>query len=76
MYLNTAVKARYILTWVKKTIKENGNFEFYYNKTDIIPIVLDGGNEIILANLPNNNDIRCNINNDIPIRIPSHPQYL
>ena len=33
-----------------KTIKENFNFKFYYNRTDIIPTVLDGGNEIILAN--------------------------
>ena len=27
-----------------ETIKENGKFKFYYNKTDIIPTVLDGGN--------------------------------
>ena len=33
-----------------KTIKENCKFKFYYNKTDIPPTVLDGGNEIILAN--------------------------
>ena len=33
-------------------IKENCNFRFYYNKTDIIPTVLDGGNKIILANWP------------------------
>ena len=26
-------------------IKENCNFKFYYNKTDISPTVLDGGNE-------------------------------
>ena len=32
------------------TIKENCKFSFYYNKTDITPTVLDGGNEIILAN--------------------------
>ena len=32
------------------TIKENCNFKFYYNKIDISPAVLDGGNEIILAN--------------------------
>ena len=31
-------------------IKENCDFTFFYNKTDIIPTVLDGGNEIILAN--------------------------
>ena len=30
-------------------IKENCNFRFYYNKTDITPTVLDDGNEISLA---------------------------
>ena len=35
------------------TIKENFNFKFYYNKTNISPTVLDGGHEIILANWPN-----------------------
>ena len=30
-------------------IKENCNFRFYYDKTDIIPTILDGGHEIILA---------------------------
>ena len=56
--------------------KENCNFRFYYNKTDVTHTVLDGGNEIILANLPNDKHIICNINNDIPIRIPSHPYVL
>ena len=55
-----------------ETIKENCNFKFYYNKTDITPTVLDGGNEIILANWPNDKHIMCNINNDILIKIPSH----
>ena len=59
-----------------KTIKENCKFKFYYNKTDITPTVLDGGNEIILANWPNDKHIICNINNDIPVRIPSHPYVL
>ena len=58
------------------TIKENCIFKFYYNKTDISPTILDGGNEIILGNWPNNNYILCNINNDIPVRIPSHPYIL
>ena len=59
-----------------ETIKENYKFKFYYNKQDITPTVLDGGNEIILANWPNDNHIICNINNDIPIKIPSHPYVL
>ena len=33
-----------------ETIKENCEFNFYYNKTDITTTVLDSGNEIILAN--------------------------
>ena len=51
-------------------------FKFYDNKTDITPTVLDGGNEIILANWPSDKIIICNINNDIPVKIPSHPYVL
>ena len=58
------------------TIKENCNFKLYYNKTDISPTVLDGGNEIIVANWPNDKHIICNINNDILVKIPSHPYLL
>ena len=43
-------------------IKENCNFRFYYNKTDIIPTVLDGCNEIIQANWPNDKHIICTTN--------------
>ena len=59
-----------------KTIKENCKFKFYYNKTHSIPTMLDGGNEIILANWPNDKYIIGNINNIIPIKIPSHPYIL
>ena len=57
-------------------IKQNCDFLFYLNKSDITPTVLDGGNEIILANWPNDKHIICTINNDIPIEIPSHPYVL
>ena len=57
-------------------IKENCNFRFYYNKTDVTPTVLDGGIEIILAYWPNDKHIISNIKNDIPVRIPSHPYVL
>ena len=57
-------------------IKQNYDFLFYYNKTDIMPVVLDGGNEIILTNWPADKHIICSINNDIPIEIPSHPYIL
>ena len=43
-------------------IIETCKFEFYYNKTDITPTVLDGGNKIILANWP--------------ITIPNHPYII
>ena len=57
-------------------IKNNCNFDFYFNKTDIAPTVLDGGDEIVLANWSNDKHIICNINNDIPVKIPSHPYVL
>ena len=57
-------------------IKENCKFAFYYNKTDITVTVLDGGNEIILPNWPNDRHIICNINNDIPVKIPSYAYVL
>ena len=58
------------------SIKENCNFKFYYNKTDIIPTVLDGGDEIILANWPSDKHIICTTNNDIPVKILSPPYVL
>ena len=57
-------------------IKQNCDFLFYYNKTDITLAVLDCGNEIILANWPINKHLICSINNDIPIEIPSHLHVL
>ena len=55
-----------------ETIKENCKFNFNYNNTDIIPTVLDGRNETILDHWPNDKYIIYNINNEIPIKIPSH----
>ena len=40
------------------------------------PSVLDGGRQIILANLPNYKRIICTYNNNIPVNIPSHPYVL
>ena len=57
-------------------IWNNCNFDFYYNKTDVTPTVLDGGDKIILVNWPNDKHIICNINNDIPVKIPHHPYVL
>ena len=57
-------------------IKNNCNFDFYFNKNDVTPTVLNGGDEIVLANWPNDKHIICNINNDITIKIPSHPYVL
>ena len=53
-------------------IRNNCNFDFYYNNTDITATGLDGGDKIVLANWPTDKQIICNINNDIPIKIPSH----
>ena len=39
-------------------------------------MVLDRGNEIILANSPDDKHIICIINNNIPVKIPSHQNVL
>ena len=57
-------------------IKENCIFAYYFNKTDIKPTVFDGGNEINLANWPDDRHIVCNVNNDIPVKIPRFPYVL
>ena len=57
-------------------IKENCDFNYYYNKSNVTPSVLDGGHQIILANWPNYKRIICTYNNNIPVNIPSHPYVL
>ena len=51
-------------------IKENCNFAYYFNKTDIKPTICDGRNDIILTNWPDEKHLICNVNNDIPVKIP------
>ena len=59
----------------KQTIRENCIFDYYFNKTDVKPPILDGGYEIVLANWSSFKRIVCSIHNNIPIEIPSH-QYV
>ena len=54
----------------------NTKYVYMYNKTDVTLTVLDRGNKIILANWPDDKHIICTINNDIPIKILSHPYVL
>ena len=56
----------------KHDIKENCDFYYYHNKTDITPSILDGRKQIILVNWPNYKRIICTYNNDIAVDIPSH----
>ena len=57
-------------------VRSNCEFQYYYNKTDIKPTVLDGEFQIILANWPNYRKIMCSFNNNIPVNIPGHPYIL
>ena len=57
-------------------IRNNCDFDFHFNNTEITPTILDGGDEIILANWSNDKHLLCNINNDIPVKIPSDPYVL
>ena len=57
-------------------IKENCEFDFYFNKIDVTPSVLDGGQQIIIKTWPSYKRIICTHNNNIPVNIPSHPYVL
>ena len=57
---------------VNHDIKENCDFYYYHNETDITPSVLDRGKQIILLNWPNYKRIICTYNKNIPMSIPSH----
>ena len=52
-------------------IKENCDFYYYHNKTEVMPSVLDGGKQIFLTNWTNYKRIICTYNNNIPVNIPS-----
>ena len=77
-YLLLTVKTRYSCTRAiyfnlgLEIIKENCEFEFHYNKTDVKPTVLDDGYQIILANWPSYKKIMCSHNKHILISIHSH----
>ena len=60
----------------KQMIKENCIFDYYYNKTDVKPSILDGGHDIVLANWPSFKWIVCSTHNNILMEIPSHPYLL
>ena len=57
-------------------IRANCEFQYYYNKTDIKPTVLDGGFQIILANWPSYRKIMCSHHNNVPVNISGHPYVL
>ena len=56
----------------EEIIKKNCEFQYFYNKTDVKPAVLDGGNVIILANWPKSKYVICKDNHEYPIKIPRH----
>ena len=57
-------------------IKQNCNFDYHFNKTDITPSVLVSGQNIVLENCPSYKRLICTYNNNIPANIPSHPYVL
>ena len=57
-------------------IKENCNFQYYFNNTDVKPSGLDREHEKILANWPHTKHVICNDNHNFPNKIPRHPYVL
>ena len=61
---------------LNEEIKQNCNFEYHFNKTDITPSVLYSGQNIILASWFSYKRLICTSNSNIPANIPSHPYVL
>ena len=61
---------------LEEEIKQNCEFEFIFNKTNVTPSVLNGGHQIVLANWPSYKRTICTHNDNIPVNIPSHPYVL
>ena len=57
-------------------LKDNCEFQYYFNKTNVKPSVLDGGHKMISVNWPNTKYVICNDNHNFPVKIPSHPYGL
>ena len=73
------VRSKHSYSWasaiyfnLEEEIKQNCEFEFYFNKTNIMPSVLDGGHQIVLGNWPNYKRIICTHINNIPVNILSY----
>ena len=66
----------YLLILESDVKRANCEYQYYYNKTNIKPTVLNGGFQIILANWPNYRKIMCSHNNNIPVNIPGLPYVL
>ena len=56
-------------------VKQNCKFKYYYN-TSVIPSVLDGGSEFILANMLNEKTLICAYDQDLAKPLPSSPYVL
>lgn len=56
-------------------IKENCEFEYYYNTT-VPPSVLDGGDKIVLANILSEKKLICSENYNLATPLPSHDYVL
>ena len=69
---NTIVEVQSILIQMPKLLKKIVNFSIFYNKTDVKLAILDGRNEIILANWPKSKYVICKNNHEYPIKIPRH----
>ena len=57
-------------------IKENCDFQYYFNNTDVKPAVHNGRHEKILANWLSIKYVISNDNYNFPIKIPSHSYVL
>ena len=72
---NIAVKVPFIITFTKEVINEYCSFKYFYNTT-VMPSVLDGGPQILLANILTPKSLICTYASVMAHPVPSHDYVL
>ena len=69
------MKAPFIITCSREVINEYCTFQYFYNTT-VMPSVLDGGPQILLANILTPKRLICTYASDMAHPVPSHNYVL
>ena len=68
------MKVLFSTIWKVHFLKQNCQFKYFHNTT-VIPSVLDGGSEIVLANMLNEKRLICTYDQGLAKPLPASPCF-